>query len=204
MHQADRELYTFFEKYTADVASKAHGSHSQAPADLGRNILPLMNFLRRICDHGLQLLPPAAIDAWNRRQERTLDWDVIQRCRRKCDSCQSDVWEDTGETGVLSEFGCGHLIGSCCSPQSEENVLDGDGSVSCPACTTSDGSSRSVGRDQSQFPTNSRRSAKLEAVLRNIREEQQLNHTSVSTNPIKRSELSDGHTVPLIFLCSFR
>jgi SWI/SNF-related matrix-associated actin-dependent regulator of chromatin subfamily A3 len=186
MNEAERELYAFFEKYTADIASKSHGSHAKPPANMGHNILPLMNFLRRICDHGLQLLPPAAVDAWNRREERTIDWDVIQRCRKKCDSCRSDMWEDTDEVEVLSELRCGHLIGSCCSPQSGEDVLDRDDDVSCPACTNSNRNLRTVGGDQSQSPTDTRLSSKLEALLRNIKQEQQLNHTSASTDPIKR------------------
>lgn len=186
MHEADRELYAFFEKYTADVASKAHGRSDKAPVDLGNNILPLMNFLRRICDHGLQLLPAAAVDAWNRRKEGTIVRDMMQRCRRKCDSCQSDMQEDTDEAEVLSELRCGHLIGSCCSSQSCRGSLNQDEPISCPACSDPNKSSQPISKDQLPLLVDLRLSSKLEVLLCNIKKEQLFNHTSASIEPVKR------------------
>lgn len=204
MHEADRELYTFFEKYTANIASKAYGSHNKAPADLGCNILPLMNFLRRICDHGLQLLPATAVDAWNTRNGETMEQDMMQRRLRKCDSCQSDVQEDTDDAEESLKLRCGHLICSCCTGQSYGDFLVEDESVFCPACTNSNRKSPSVRGERSPLPTDSRLSSKLEALLRNIREEQQFNQTSASTNPVKRLGASHVYLKPLVLLCFLR
>ncbi|CAJ0553138.1 Ff.00g116500.m01.CDS01 [Fusarium sp. VM40] len=63
----DRALYDFFE---TEAAKNAHDSPNNYPAnhsEMGRekkNILSLINNLRRICDHGEDLLSASDIEAW--------------------------------------------------------------------------------------------------------------------------------------------
>jgi SNF2 family DNA or RNA helicase len=79
----DRELYNFFADNAASIVSgRGQGSpfgerQSGRVLGRGREILTLINFLRRICDHGLEMLPPRAIECWHER--KNLNWDVIKQ-----------------------------------------------------------------------------------------------------------------------------
>ncbi|SPO06912.1 uncharacterized protein DNG_09606 [Cephalotrichum gorgonifer] len=62
----DNELYTFFKRKAASVAS---GFGKQRAGNTGKdkggeNILSLLNFLRQICDYGERMLPVKALESW--------------------------------------------------------------------------------------------------------------------------------------------
>ncbi|KAF5228148.1 hypothetical protein FANTH_14579 [Fusarium anthophilum] len=64
----DRALYDFFEseaaKNAVDSSSQYSANHSN-PGREKKNVLSLIQNLRRICDHGEDLLPDADIEAWS-------------------------------------------------------------------------------------------------------------------------------------------
>ncbi|QGI81252.1 hypothetical protein CEK25_007981 [Fusarium fujikuroi] len=68
MHPYDRALYDFFESEAAKNAADSSKSYPANPSAAGRekkNVLSLIQNLRRICDHGEDLLPASDIEAWN-------------------------------------------------------------------------------------------------------------------------------------------
>ncbi|KAG4268398.1 hypothetical protein FPRO04_12432 [Fusarium proliferatum] len=68
MHPYDRALYDFFESEAAKNAADSSQSYPADPLATGRdkkNVLSLIQNLRRICDHGEDLLPASEIEAWN-------------------------------------------------------------------------------------------------------------------------------------------
>ncbi|GIJ99468.1 hypothetical protein Aspvir_001600 [Aspergillus viridinutans] len=67
---ADRDLYEFFKA----KASKTVDQLTATAGNKKENTLSLINFLRLICNHGENLLPESAINAWRtRQQEQTTD-----------------------------------------------------------------------------------------------------------------------------------
>ena len=90
----DRNLYTYFKKKTAKIASELSRHHlgtDKAGQQKHTNILTLINFLRLICDHGKHLLPPSALEAWKTREGSLIDWQMMRVSRTTCDTCGADV-----------------------------------------------------------------------------------------------------------------
>lgn len=98
---ADKELYLFFKRRTAEIAAglpEAGGGTTGTNRDRGRNIIRLINFLRLICDHGEQILPSSALEAWRNGQNKSIDWDMVRDSIKSCNFCglaleQSDMSE---------------------------------------------------------------------------------------------------------------
>ena len=182
----DRELYKFFKSKTAKIASDISRRQPRAAKldqQKGTNILTLINFLRLICDHGEHLLPRSALEAWKSRDSGSIDWQMMRVCRARCDLC--GVYVDEAEATALTdfEFQCHHSICSECAIRSLEHGADD--APACPKCTK-----RTVNeRDStiSQLPrTYFRPSAKVDALIRNLRQEQFLEREGDQNLPKKR------------------
>jgi SNF2 family DNA or RNA helicase len=187
MTDSERELYDFFHKRTSEVASKTTGTGGEVSLDLGRNILPLINFLRLICDHGLQLLPDTAIQAWQNRGHNHVDWERIQNQRPTCGLCQSD-FVDTEQMGQArtEEWRCGHSICGSCIFQQGEALPDLEETISCPICVETEAKSGLKRQDAPPSEDGYCPSSKMKALMLNLSQEQEHNKASINSEPIKR------------------
>lgn len=195
MNETERELYEFFRIRTSHLLAGVFSERSQQQ-QRQRSILPLINFLRLICDHGEELLPPAALNAWRSRDALAIDWKIM-RCRRQiCALCEADTdpSESSESDSLQFESSCFHTICSNCRFRKNEEDLTFECN-SCPICARESDSSRSKIRDVS----NSRRplsvsqpdyqpSSKVSALLTNICQEQSTNQVDKSNEerPVKR------------------
>lgn len=77
LDEASQTLYQFFTRRAttlARIATKA--LKNGAPTDSNENFLTLIGILRLICDHGGDLLPEAALNAWKRKNAASVDWNM--------------------------------------------------------------------------------------------------------------------------------
>jgi SNF2 family DNA or RNA helicase len=188
----DRDLYTFFKLKTAKIASelsRRHPSTAKVDQQKGTNILTLINFLRLICDHGEHLLPPSALEAWKNRNSGSIDWQMMRVCRARCDLCGVYVDEFEAPALIDFEFQCQHSICSECAIRSLEHGADDV--PACPKCikrTVSEGDCTI-----SQLPrTSVRPSAKVDALIRNLYQEQFSEREDDQNLPRKRYLTSIG------------
>lgn len=188
----DRELYDFFKMKTAKIASQLSRRHLGAPKVDHRkdtNILTLIGFLRRICDHGEHLLPTSALEAWKRRDNGSVDWQMMRVCRARCDKCGGCLDEIEASASRDFELQCQHSICPECAIRSQECGAD-DGPA-CPKCIeqiVSEGDST-----VSQVPgTFVRPSAKVDVLMRNLRQEQFSGNEGDQNLPRKRYSTSNG------------
>lgn len=82
MHPYDRALYDFFESEAAKNAADSSKSYPADPLATGRykkNVLSLIQNLRRICDHGEDLLPASETEAWNVQRSQRLSLNARQQ-----------------------------------------------------------------------------------------------------------------------------
>ena len=191
-HEIDRDLHAFFQDKCARMAEGISTTEQSLP-EAGRrkegNLLSLINFLRRICDHGLQLLPQSALDAWNARDGTSINWQMMQCYRKKCCICETDIDEADFLASNGSELRCQHWICTICASQSES--MDGE-EGSCPKCATSPSSTDDLSCPNPEA-TVSPPSAKVEALLRNLRTEQAVETSQRPSKPVKRS------LIPVLF-----
>ena len=185
-YDIDRDLHAFFQEKCAKMAEGISTTEQILP-EAGRrkegNLLSLINFLRLICDHGLQLLPQSALDAWNARDGTSINWQMLQSCRKRCCICNTDI--DDADSSNGSELRCQHWICTICASQSE-SIYGEEGF--CPRCATSP-SSRDVTSCPSPDAIFIPPSAKIEALLRNLRTEQAVETSQRPLKPIKRSPI---------------
>lgn len=195
-HETDQNVYAFFKEKCSKMAEGVSMMRSRS-SDVGQrkegNLLSLINFLRRICDHGLQLLPQPALDAWTARDGAAIDWQMMQLCRKRCCICETDIEEADLLAPDGYESRCQHYICTVCALQSEE--ASGEEAV-CPKCATPSGSG-----DYSSFTshteTRSPPSAKIEALLRNLHTEQAVKNSQRPSEPVKRSPF------PILLKCCY-
>lgn len=187
-HKTDLDLYAFFKEKCAKMAEDI-STTKQSFQEVGKpehgNILSLINFLRLICDHGLQLLPQPALDAWKARNGTSINWQMMQNCRRRCCICETDIEEAEFVASNGNEPRCRHWICTICALQSESTSRE---EGLCPKCATSPNS----GGDSSFLSppeTGLSPSAKIEALLRNLHTEQGVETTQRPPEPVKRSPI---------------
>ncbi|KAF5530925.1 SNF2 family domain-containing protein [Fusarium mexicanum] len=172
----DRELYDFFKKNGSHlVANRGFGASDTA--NKTGSILPIINTLRLICNHGQRLLPDFALEAWSRRQNPTSDPDFHARKFGLCISCGVEALP----TEMQSEFACSHLLCSKCADSDERYQLSLD-SVLCPSCTKG---GDSVVTDAATEEGDYQPSAKIRVLIQSLRVEQQGNPPTVGNKPIK-------------------
>ncbi|RYP01741.1 hypothetical protein DL764_006103 [Monosporascus ibericus] len=165
----DEELYTFFKRKTASVASGlgkrrtkgAKGAAGKVKCD--ENILSLINFLRLICNYGERMLPAKALEGWKQRDLSSLDWQAMEAMRRQCSRCGERV-RDAADGNILP---CGHHMCKRCQLYAEEvDEGDADETLACLACRDSN----QIGEKKGTL--GAPRSAKAQALIRNILNQQ--------------------------------
>ncbi|RYP62494.1 hypothetical protein DL769_007273 [Monosporascus sp. CRB-8-3] len=165
----DEEIYTFFKRKTASVASGlgkrltkgAKGSAGKFKGD--ENILSLINFLRLICNYGERMLPAKALEGWKQRDLSSLDWQAMEAMRRQCSRCGERV-RDAADGNILP---CGHHVCKRCQLYAEEvDEGEADEALACLAC----GDSNQIG--EKKGAPGGPRSAKAQALIRNILNQQ--------------------------------
>lgn len=172
MDQDDRQLYEFFKRFS--YLAVGVGKNSKRKADI--NILPLISMLRLICDHGEALLTESALKAWRDQDGMSLTKEVLESGIRRCISCRCDIEELHFMELAVEELQCGHSLCTNCVTKSQSD----SGQLQCPECGTKSGRSPSF-QSRSHSPESWTRltnplkpryppSAKVEALLRNIRD----------------------------------
>ncbi|EXK83340.1 hypothetical protein FOQG_12360 [Fusarium oxysporum f. sp. raphani 54005] len=92
LHPYDRALYDFFETEAAKNASDSSKNYPDNPSETGeekKNVLSLIHNLRRICDHGEDLLSASDIEAWRMQRGQgpdlqTMHYSGIQQLGTNC------------------------------------------------------------------------------------------------------------------------
>lgn len=173
----DEQLYTFFKRKTACIASGLGKRQAKGKGKGDENILSLLNFLRLICDYGERMLPAKALEAWRNDNPSSIEWQAMDTMYHRCVGCGGRV----GKVDDSSLLSCGHHVCGKCRRRVEEidegNVDDGE---ACSVCQDSDqiGETKSV--------VGSSRSAKAQALIRNVRGEQSEQSASGATLTQKR------------------
>ncbi|KAF4495970.1 SNF2 family domain containing protein [Fusarium agapanthi] len=172
----DRELYDFFKRKGSHlVANRGFGASDTA--NKTGSILPIINTLRLICNHGQSLLPNFALEAWGHRHNPTSDPNSTTRKFGLCISCGVEASPDE----MQSEFACSHFLCSKCADSDERYQLSLD-SILCPSCIK-DGDSTVT--DEATGEVDYRPSAKIRALIQSLRVEQQGNPPMFGNKPIK-------------------
>ncbi|UPL01101.1 hypothetical protein LCI18_012035 [Fusarium solani-melongenae] len=166
LHPNDRELYKFFSAMATKIASGSLEDKSNMRSrdkNGNKNILPIINFLRLICNHGEDLLPTYAVETWTQRQSGLVESQMEQFPRESCTLCHDKLDSPAG-----SLF-CTLCLLKRRDSESVETI----------------GSSRFESR-QGETPTSPRRpSAKVEALIRNLGNEQVENQNGSEARPVK-------------------
>lgn len=191
LHQADQALYHFFREKTVKIAAglvSRNGGTSRTSEDKDANILTLINFLRRICNNGEDLLPHSALEAWRSKNSASMDWQTMRNCNKICDSCGSIIKEADLLSDDSPEFICHHSICTTCSMQSENTSIDEI--RKCPKCAaTQIISGNACSLPQASFKL----SAKVEALIRNLDAEQTVDQHKDKELPVKRYPNKSGY-----------
>lgn len=174
----DRELYDFFKRNASHlIANRGFGDSNMATKT--GSILPIINTLRLICNHGQRLLPKFALEAWGYRLNPTSNLDLVTTKLGLCFSCGVEVQPNE----MPSEFACSHLLCSKCADSDEVYQMSLD-SVVCTACTKDvDSTATNAFTGEGDY----RPSAKIRALIQSLHVEQQGNPPTFGNKPVKRS-----------------
>jgi hypothetical protein len=177
-----RDIYRFFQRKAANIAS---GLYRYEPGNLnvnGRkdNIIPLINFLRLICDHGQKLLPDSALEAWRSKSSASIDWEMMQTSNVVCSVCGAD-----SEPLTATNFNCiyQHVICPACHVKTDEGELQSE--LVCPRCTIL-GPDTQPDLMSGTVATSAHASPKVTALIEAIHKEQKDSSYDGSISPIKR------------------
>ncbi|EHK18835.1 uncharacterized protein TRIVIDRAFT_193915 [Trichoderma virens Gv29-8] len=159
---ADRDLYTFFEKEAANIASGSYRyniENSNSNDQKNNNILKFINALRLICDHGEYLLPRSAVELWRTPGDNLIDWQKVQKFREACNS----------RSAIGFHISCPQVMCRRC--------LTSTGEVGSKIESTHPDSSLLIRSDgEGSYSTidirPGQQSPKLEALIENLRQEQ--------------------------------
>ncbi|KAI9695044.1 MAG: hypothetical protein M1822_000661 [Bathelium mastoideum] len=183
-HRADGELYAFFKKHTAEVASGISSRNTESSTRdffQDSNVLSLLNFLRLICNHGKNLLPSSALAAWETKDRASVDWHLMYNVTDRCRICdtvieQADLCGDTSHSQDEQPT-CAQCLSRHQYSPTENGMRHSD--YASEDGTTVNSSS------PSPVATPDRPSAKVEALLENLCIEQAQNHLGNSETIIK-------------------
>ena len=183
LQQKDQILYDFFRERTAKIAagfaSQSKESHTTNESK-GANVLTLINFLRRICNNGEELLPQSALEIWRSKNSSMIDWQMMQNCNQNCDSCGSIIEDTDLLPDDTPEFACRHSICTTCSLQSASISMDEV--RTCPKC----GDTCVTAENSSPIKHSVRLSAKVEALIQNLITEQTMEQQGDNKLSVKR------------------
>ncbi|KAL6697594.1 SNF2 family N-terminal domain-containing protein [Trichoderma pleuroticola] len=181
----DRNLYSFFEKEAASIASGSYrhnSGHSNSNDRQNNNILKLINFLRLICDHGEQLLPRSAVEIWSAEGDKLIDWQNFQELQVACDMCGLKIDNTQGWPSIGLDISYPPVMCAACQAITREHEPEieftySDKSMLIPNGRESPCSEAKI-RAAQQSP-------KLKALIDNLRQEQFLSDHCMSNQPIK-------------------
>lgn len=189
LYPADQNLYDFFKAKTAKIAA---GMAPLNEAAVGlqtkeNKILVLINFLRLICNHGTQLLPGSAVEAWKAQDGAVVDWQLMQNFKKRCDICGGEAGEPELLSPTSSYIGCIHTLCEACTLANTLNITEDE--KTCPKCVI-EPDLRVEATAQSPTLTIPP-SAKVQALLKNLEFERAHSERtqaaqSIPENPIKR------------------
>ena len=184
LSEAEQKLYDFFKQKAAklakDPATKRPG-WLKGNSSKDSNILYFINTLRRICNHGEQLLPSSAVEIWKGGAGASLDWQTMQALNKRCKVCQGDI------ESAFSSFESNGLCSTCCEPDSDSLSIDHQINERGAA------EHFEFKRSKLDLPL-LRPSAKLEALVRNICAEQAFPNIQEPIRPTKRRETPKNHS----------
>lgn len=184
LHKEDQILYKFFREKTTKIAvgitNSDEGSSIRGKGK-GSDILILINFLRRICNYGVELLPQSALEAWRSKDSTSVDWQMMQNCNKVCDLCESIIEEIDSPSEHTLEFLCRHSICMICWMQIEKPSIDE--AQKCPKCAALQAVSGNSS-NTAKYPI--RLSAKVEALIKNLDVERNLKVNKDRALPAKR------------------
>lgn len=174
----------------ASGRSQLHSDAEKVDQGKDSNILTLINFLRLICNHGEHLLPASALEAWKTRDIGSIDWHTLRASRADCDMCGKYVDEIDTQASTEPEFPCQHSICPKCASRGAD--LEVDYVTRCPKClehAVDEGGSTNFQILQDPVIP----SAKVSALIRNLRLDQSSGRESDGIIPTKRYQLTNKH-----------
>ena len=177
LYHNDGELYRFFQQMSSGIASGSEKRKGKERAKVSEgtstrankgddNILSLINFLRLICNYGERILPLSALEAWRARDTYAIAGQMRQQARQHCAMCAALLRTTVTDADILP---CGHRICSACLLTRDEADDMELGTDDCRSCLTHSHS----GPEPPPSRESLGRSAKVEALIRNLRKEQQ-------------------------------
>ncbi|GAB1319449.1 hypothetical protein MFIFM68171_09659 [Madurella fahalii] len=160
----DEALYEFFRKKTVEIAVRTHTEKQARVNRAGEgNILSHMNILRLICNHGKILLPPKALEAWLQGSSSEFGWQLGAAFSAGCSLCGIDMGEtgdESPESRSPAADHCNTLCETCYATNKYLKGYKGHGTKH------NEGWRASI--VEPVLP-----SAKVEALLKNLRKEQE-------------------------------
>jgi SNF2 family DNA or RNA helicase len=186
LSQGDRDLYTFFEREAAKIASGfyRHNVENSTSNHSKNNILKMINFLRLICDHGEKLLPQSAIDTWLAAGDKAIGWQKIWESQESCEICglKIDGFQDQSVSRLDISFP--QVICRSCLAITEESEPRSGSTNFSRSIPTPDGATGELD-STIRIPTD-QQSSKLKALIDNLRQEQSCSDQYSPNQPIKR------------------
>ena len=185
-HAAEQELYAFFKRKTAKLAANTLMRRSRAAKQDGpetSNILSLINFLRLICNHGKSMLPTSALEAWETRKNSSIDWQMMQNYKQKCDVCKTGLEDNDFFASTDFRLPCEHIVCTACTSLGGDSAAnEQQRCLKCVSIGIVKPSSQPVSPGTISVPP----SSKVEALLKNLRSEQSLKNRSCTQRATKR------------------
>ena len=174
LYKDDQELYNFFKKKTADLAgglTQGHKGSIKGRIPKEGNILVLMNSLRRICNHGKELLPSAILAAWKMPDKTLYDWQLMQASWETCNVCGKDFERTNLHSLDLNKPIASHHRSICADCTLAEDDTTGNQTLS--QLQKLEESTTNKFRASSLEVDDIEPSAKVDCLLRNLYKDQQ-------------------------------
>jgi SNF2 family DNA or RNA helicase len=171
-HPRDREIYNFFKQRTSQIAARSLKAGSPELEGLeDTNIISLLNFLRLVCNHGEDLLLTGALKAWKARDSALIDWEMMLSNKQWCEVCNAELKISSSPMSSSPSSRGQQLVCSSCASSSEGyEALEDEGT---PAIIPASHQSPSFGRPNIRTTGSlTQPSAKIEALLKNLHQEQ--------------------------------
>lgn len=146
------------------------------------NILALISILRRICDHGKDLLPHPALTAWENRDTASVDWQTMRNVHSRCSLCEVIIDEKVIIEDSPIRRRCEHLFCLNCDSRSKSQGVDEEDCAKCDR-SHSDGYRSRTGYAVAK---DTKSSAKIEALLRNLQAQQESSDICFRAKKCKR------------------
>lgn len=181
----DMVLYEFFKKQASMCIS---GQFSDAktktlnPVHRG-NILPLINILRRICDGGMQMLPREALNVWRQRDTIAL-FNAFRTTEKTCNQCDLQIPNGRASESLRMDSICDShaFCDLCLMTLSVCSLCERDDSP----CNSHSQQETPSSQEMCTATPTSHPSSKVQALLANLKAEQQWNFISSVGGPSKR------------------